>query len=124
MDQRRLRFQGVAHRDSKDGNGRFEWRAPDYPAGWNDATVTITCTHKAIDSKQRSLSLRVSRVERATSFSVEGGALIPSLGGRIWALATSDEPGAAELRRSVGRALFLDGLLAIRDRGCRAGEAR
>lgn len=46
------------------------------------------------------------------------------LGGRIWALATCDEPGAAELRRSVGRALFLDGLLAIRDRGCRAGEAR
>jgi hypothetical protein len=46
------------------------------------------------------------------------------LGGRIWALATCDEPGAAALRRSVGRALFLDGLLAIRDRGCTAGEAR
>lgn len=48
------------------------------------------------------------------------------LGGRLWALATCDEPGAAELRRSAGRALFLDGLLALRDRGCRAGggEAR
>lgn len=44
------------------------------------------------------------------------------LAGRIWALATCDDPGAAALRRSVGRALFLDGLLAIRDRGCRAAE--
>jgi hypothetical protein len=76
---------GREQRTDERGRARFSWRAPDYPAGWNDATVTVNCTREAIGSGQGQLTLRVARVERATSFSVEGGALIPSLGGRIWA---------------------------------------
>lgn len=72
-------------RTDERGHARFTWRAPDFPAGWTDGQMTVSCGREAIGSGVGVAPVRIARVERAAAFAVESGALIPSLGGRIWA---------------------------------------
>lgn len=66
------------------GHARFTWRAPDWGAAWSDVGIGVSASREGIGSGYGSASVRVARVERAASFSVEGGALVPSLGGRLY----------------------------------------
>jgi hypothetical protein len=84
-------IDGPAHDDpareqrtDERGRARFSWHVPDYPAAWNDLSINVSCSREAIGSGYGTVSVRMARVERAASFAVESGALVPSLGGRVW----------------------------------------
>ena len=90
---------GSDHEERTDARGRarFVVRVPDSPSVLSDVTVGVRCGREAIGAGAANTSLRIARVERAASFAVEGGALVPALGGRIWArvVTVDGRPAAA-----------------------------
>lgn len=88
---------GREQRTDARGRARFTWRAPDWGAAWSDVGIGVSAAREGIGSGYGSASVRVARVERAASFAVEGGSLVPSLGGRIFVrvVTVDGQPAAA-----------------------------
>lgn len=85
--------QGTLDTDAR-GHGSFRWRAPGLSSGFYDTQISVNVTAEGLGALSEGATVRVARVERAISFGVEGGALVPSIGGRLYARVV-DVNGAA-----------------------------
>jgi len=76
----------AGHRATTDARGRAQltWRAPTYPTGIHDVRVGVTANREGWGSGHGSAQVRVAASDHALAMAVEGGALVPSLGGRVW----------------------------------------
>lgn len=70
------------------GAARLTWRAPHMSTGFHDYTVSVTAVREGYGQTSGSALVRVAATDWAAALAVEGGALIPSLGGRIWVRVT------------------------------------
>ncbi len=75
---------GVATTDAR-GHAHYTWRVPSTSAPYTDLPVSVSVSREGVGATGGTRAVRVARVERAVSFGVEGGALVPSLGGRVYA---------------------------------------
>lgn len=70
-------------RTDAQGRARLAWTAP--AAGTiHDAPVRVTAQREGLGAAVGQASVRVATVEHAVALAVEGGALSPELGGRVW----------------------------------------
>lgn len=83
------------------GHASFRWRAPALGSAYTDAAISIAASAEGLGSLGATSTVRVARVERAVSFGVEGGALVPSIGGRIFARVVEIDGSAAPAGVSV-----------------------
>ena len=83
------------------GHASFRWRAPALGSAFMDASISVTASREGLGALSVSSTVRVARVERAASFGVEGGALVPSIGGRIYARVVEIDGSAAPAGVSV-----------------------
>ena len=69
------------------GRARYTYRAPGIGGGYQDVSISVRAAHELEGQGYASAQIRVARVERVAAFSVEGGALVPGLGGRVYVRA-------------------------------------
>jgi hypothetical protein len=69
------------------GRARYTYRAPGIGGGYQDVPISVRAAHELEGQGYASAQIRVARVERVATFSVEGGALVPGLGGRVYVRA-------------------------------------
>lgn len=74
-------------RTDERGRARYTYRAPEIGGAFGDVSLSARAMHELEGSGWASATVRVARVERAASFAVEGGALVPALGGRVYVRA-------------------------------------
>ncbi|UJR86143.1 alpha-2-macroglobulin family protein [Sandaracinus amylolyticus] len=74
---------GRTARTDATGRTRMAWRAPAIGGAWSDATIHATVTREGLGRGDGQASVRVSRVDHVAALAVEGGALIPEIGGRV-----------------------------------------
>ncbi|WP_157069911.1 alpha-2-macroglobulin family protein [Sandaracinus amylolyticus] len=86
---------GRTARTDATGRTRMAWRAPAIGGAWSDATIHATVTREGLGRGDGQATVRVSRVDHVASLAVEGGALIPELGGRIFVRVVDLEGRAA-----------------------------
>lgn len=91
---------GLATTDAR-GHAHFIWRAPSTSAPYTDTAISVSVSREGVGATAGTALVRIARVERAASFGVEGGALIPSLGGRIYARVLDVDGTAASAGVSV-----------------------
>lgn len=77
--------QRAPYRTDARGRLRFRFHAPEVAGAFGDAGIYVQAAHEFEGSGTGTAQLRIARAERAATFSVEGGALIPTLGGRVFA---------------------------------------
>jgi hypothetical protein len=85
---------GTATTDAR-GHATFRWRAPAIGGAYQDVAISVGASREGIGALGVTSTVRVARVERAVSFGVEGGALVPSLGGRVYARVVEIDGSAA-----------------------------
>ncbi|MCC6875268.1 MAG: hypothetical protein IT378_13255, partial [Sandaracinaceae bacterium] len=66
------------------GRARVYWEAPPLPTGARDHTPGVTATREGFGQGQGSALVRVAASEAFATLAVEGGALVPALGGRLF----------------------------------------
>jgi len=66
------------------GRARYTYRAPETGGAYQDVGISVRAAHELEGGGYGAASIRVARVERVATFSVEGGSLVPSLGGRVY----------------------------------------
>lgn len=68
------------------GRARYTHRVldRDVSGGFVDRTIHVRAAHELEGAGSGSAALRIATVERVGTFSVEAGALVPSLGGRVY----------------------------------------
>lgn len=91
---------GIATTDAR-GHASFRWRAPALGSAYMDTPVSVGVSREGLGALGASTIVRVARVERAVSFGVEGGALVPSIGGRVFARVVEIDGSAAPAGVSV-----------------------
>mgnify|MGYP002866995736 CR=1 FL=1 len=86
---------GVEITDAR-GRARLSWEAPRLGQPYRDVNVTIAAAHPAHGMGVGHAQVRVARVAHQAALSVEGGALTPELGGKLFVrMATIDGRPAA-----------------------------
>jgi hypothetical protein len=70
------------------GRAGLEWIAPDISTSYSDRVVAVTATREGHGQATGTATVRVTTAELAAAIAVEGGALVPSLGGRVWVRVT------------------------------------
>lgn len=77
-------------RSTTDRRGRAElsWQAPRLTSGFTDHVIRVTAVHERLGRVTSSTRVRVAASDWAAALSVEGGALVPELGGRVWVRTT------------------------------------
>lgn len=88
LDDRREDEAGTRAVTDARGRAQLFWTAPRRAEGIVDTTVFVTAQHEGYGEAQHELPVRVSDVEWAAALAVEGGMLIPSVGGWVWVRAT------------------------------------
>jgi hypothetical protein len=83
------------------GHVHFRWQAPPMGGGFTDTSITITASREHVGAASGSCVVRVANIERAASFGVEGGALVPSIGGRVYVRVVNVDGTAAPAGVSV-----------------------
>lgn len=83
------------------GHASFRWRAPGLGGAYSDAAISVSVSREGLGALGASTMVRVARVERAIAFGVEGGALVPSIGGRVYARVVEVDGTAAPAGVSV-----------------------
>jgi len=66
------------------GRARLAWTAPAMGSGIRDLAITVTATREGYGQASGSAPVRVAADAHAAALAVEGGALSPELGGRVW----------------------------------------
>lgn len=66
------------------GRARYQRRLADIPRAFADVRIWVRASHEVEGAGEGAATVRVARVERVATFSVEGGALVPELGGRLF----------------------------------------
>ena len=66
------------------GHAQLAWRAPAMSSGVRDVAVTVVASREGWGQASGAASIRVAADEHAAALAVEGGALSPELGGRVW----------------------------------------
>ncbi len=66
------------------GRARLSWLAPDYPSGIQDAAINVTANREGWGRGHGAASVRVAADQHAFAMAVEGGQLVPTLGGRVY----------------------------------------
>ena len=93
-----------AHRDQagreavtdERGRARLEWLAPRVTSGYVDRRISVVATREGYGQASATTAVRVALTDWGAALSVEGGALVPSLGGRVWVRVTSIDGQPAE----------------------------
>ncbi len=80
------RRRAPLHTDAR-GRARYTYRAPGIGGGYQDVPLSVRAAHELEGQGYASTTIRVARVERVATFAVEGGALVPGLGGRVYVRA-------------------------------------
>lgn len=100
------------------GHVRLSWEAPRYTSGIHDDSIGVTATREGWGSGHGSAFVRVSADANAIAMAVEGGALVPSLGGRVFVRAVQPDgrPMGANVEvRAEGPRLPAGGITARTD---------
>lgn len=77
------------------GSVELPYYVYDTGAAVEDRAISVSANHPSHGSAGTVVMLRVARVSRAASFSVEGGALVPSIGGRVFVRVVGADGTAA-----------------------------
>ncbi len=85
------------------GRARYALRAPLTSEAFFDFATYVRVSHETEGSGSSGVTLRVGAAPRVVSFAVEGGALLPALGGRVYvrAVELDGSPSPAGLEVSV-----------------------
>lgn len=81
-----------ARRDDEDrrsvtdarGRARVRWRAPARSSGLHDTAIGVTASREGWGTARASAQVRVAADRYAAALAVEGGGLVPELGGHVW----------------------------------------
>lgn len=91
---------GIVTTDAR-GHASFRWRAPAIGGAFMDTSIGVSVSREGLGALGGDAPVRIARVERAVSFGVEGGALVPSIGGRVFARVVEIDGTAAPAGVSV-----------------------
>ncbi|MBX7194248.1 MAG: hypothetical protein K1X94_19490 [Sandaracinaceae bacterium] len=80
------RRRAPLHTDAR-GHARYTYRVPEIGGPYQDVPISVTASHELEGRGYASTTIRAARVERVATFAVEGGGLVPGLGGRIYVRA-------------------------------------
>jgi hypothetical protein len=86
------------------GRALLQWTAPYVSTGFTDSSVSVTARREGYGQARQAATVRVAAVDWAAAVAVEGGALVPSLGGRLWVRVTGIDgmPAPAGVPVSLG----------------------
>lgn len=82
------RLEGARAVTDERGRAQLLWPAPFVATGFTDASVSVTARREGYGQARRAATVRVAATDWAAALAVEGGALVPSLGGRLWVRVT------------------------------------
>ncbi|MCB9595734.1 MAG: hypothetical protein H6719_23635 [Sandaracinaceae bacterium] len=66
------------------GRVRLSWEAPRYTSGLHDQQISVTANREGWGQGRGAAGVRIAADANAIAMAVEGGSLVPSLGGRVY----------------------------------------
>ena len=95
LDGARREDDGRRSRTDARGRARLMWRAPQIRTGIRDAAINVSAAREGWGDARGSAQVRIAAARHAASYAVEGGALAPAIGGRVWVRVVNVDGRAA-----------------------------